>query len=254
MRTFGLSLLVWLLLSLSLGQSAVGAAGVLRGQPTPPNDPLYSNICDYASEEALDDAFVSLSQLVREDWEYVDGRIHTDIRLLSLKDDPRWEEIVRMIEEEAEMAGVNMKLRRDILAHMDSSLSFLPNLIQMARVYGFPTSQSVGGRAANYCLYLMQAADPQTLGELIPTLRFQAARGETGWDVVAVLTDQWKVKQGLPQVYGCMVEEKEIGKAIYPIEDEAHVNERRAEMGLSPLEEYARERGIIWVAPVQDRE
>ena len=58
------------------------------------------------------------------------------------------------------------------------------------------------------------------------------------------------MRQGQPQVYGSqIVRNPDNGQwMLHPLEDEAGVNRRRAEVGLEPLEEYALRFGIVWKA------
>lgn len=57
--------------------------------------------------------------------------------------------------------------------------------------------------------------------------------------------------KGIPQIYGSQLSmNPETGVyRFHPIEDEANVNVRRAAVGLSPLEEYARMMGVEWKLP-----
>lgn len=58
----------------------------------------------------------------------------------------------------------------------------------------------------------------------------------------ALLLDRVLVGEGKPQVYGTQTKRIEEWKgrepALEPIEDEANVDQRRAEVGLTPLAEY----------------
>ena len=46
------------------------------------------------------------------------------------------------------------------------------------------------------------------------------------------------MSEGNPQVYGTQFREANGEMAPFPIEDEQHVDERRAKVGLQPLAEY----------------
>ncbi len=57
---------------------------------------------------------------------------------------------------------------------------------------------------------------------------------------LALLIDRVEMNNGRPQVYGSQIN----GDTIYKILDEVNVNKRRAEVGLEPLEEYAKQFNI----------
>lgn len=59
---------------------------------------------------------------------------------------------------------------------------------------------------------------------------------------MAMLTDRVCMGRGEPQIYGCISIGNEAGELVpYPIADEAHVEERRAAVGLPPLAELMRQ-------------
>ncbi|WP_185280879.1 energy transducer TonB [Hymenobacter sp. NBH84] len=84
----------------------------------------------------------------------------------------------------------------------------------------------------------------------LPLLTAAADQGEFSWSALALLIDRLKTEQGEKQVYGSqsLFDRKGHGK-LYPIEDEVRVNERRAKVGLEPLEEYLQRHGLVYQAP-----
>lgn len=70
---------------------------------------------------------------------------------------------------------------------------------------------------------------------------------------LASLTDRVLLAEGKKQIYGMMFELKDGTLVPKPIEDEANVDRRRAELGLQPLTEYLRRtmqrRGILKKRP-----
>jgi hypothetical protein len=73
------------------------------------------------------------------------------------------------------------------------------------------------------CLQLLQAA---------------VAAGDSRPIELAYLTDRVRVGEGRPQVYGTQLTLVDGELVPQPIEDEAHVDERRGAIGLEPLAEY----------------
>lgn len=58
------------------------------------------------------------------------------------------------------------------------------------------------------------------------------------------------MRQGKKQIYGSQVVFDAQGKPVfYPIEDEKRGNERRASVGLPPIETYAKHFGIDYHPP-----
>lgn len=54
--------------------------------------------------------------------------------------------------------------------------------------------------------------------------------------------------KGEKQIYGSQITAGEDGtRRVYDIQDEINVNKRRQEVGLMPLEEYAKQFGIKYV-------
>jgi hypothetical protein len=57
---------------------------------------------------------------------------------------------------------------------------------------------------------------------------------------LASLTDRVLLAEGKKQLYGMMFDTKDGTLVPKPIEDEANVDKRRAELGMQPLAEYLR--------------
>jgi hypothetical protein len=76
-------------------------------------------------------------------------------------------------------------------------------------------------------------------------------KGESRTGDLALLKDRILMRQGKPQQYGSQVVfNKTTGsQEFYQIADEKNVNVRRANVGLEPLEEYAKYFGIDYKLP-----
>jgi hypothetical protein len=64
------------------------------------------------------------------------------------------------------------------------------------------------------------------------------AEGDASGQSLALLTDRVRVHQGRPQLYGSQTRFVDHTVLVDPIEDEVHVDERRARLGLPPMAEY----------------
>jgi hypothetical protein len=89
---------------------------------------------------------------------------------------------------------------------------------------------------------LVQHADHSFQKELLPLMQREYKAGNLSGPNYAFFLDRLLVEDGRPQIYGSRATPFEQWKggepALYPIADEANVDQRRAEVGLSPLAEY----------------
>ena len=127
-------------------------------------------------------------------------------------------------------------------------------LAEIINEFGWPGRTLVGDEAAEAAWLLLQhaIAQPDFQRRGLELLREAAARGETPAWCAAYLEDRIRVFEGRPQLYGTQFEPDEDGVPAPqpPIEDEAHVDERRLAVGMETLAErtemmrrWARESG-----------
>ncbi|OGX90369.1 DUF6624 domain-containing protein [Hymenobacter coccineus] len=118
-----------------------------------------------------------------------------------------------------------------------------PILERIVRQYGYPGFRQVGPKSANNFWLLVQHADAhpdfqrQVLHLMLPEVKHKNAAPSN----YAYLTDRVAVNAGQPEEYGTQVEYQGpgLGKAVpKSLRDPAHVNQRRAAIGMEPLEEY----------------
>lgn len=110
------------------------------------------------------------------------------------------------------------------------------------------------GHKANQALFLViQHADrqPTIQARYLRVMRQAVADGDARANELAMLEDRVRVNAGKEQLYGSQIGWKDGKPFVRQIEDEAHVNERRAAVGLEPLEKYAERFGITWTQPVE---
>jgi hypothetical protein len=105
---------------------------------------------------------------------------------------------------------------------------------------GFPTAEMVGldGVAAAWLLTVHAAGDPHLQEKVLEMTKEHVRRGEVSSDQVALLTDDVLGAQGKPQRYGTNFELRDGEFKPAPMEDEAHVDERRRAAGLITLASY----------------
>ncbi len=113
---------------------------------------------------------------------------------------------------------------------------------QIVAQYGWPTFHMVGLDGEEVAALLVQHADldPTFQAYCLPLEKSAAERGDAMKPDIALLTDRVRLAQGKKQVYGTQFTwGGPTGDAEpKPLEDPAHVDQRRASMGLVPLAQY----------------
>ena len=133
-----------------------------------------------------------------------------------------------------------------ILIHHQDSI----NEIEVGKIidrYGWLGANEVGDLANQSLWLVIQHAPIKIQEKYLPYLRESVEKGESeGW-YLAFLEDRILMRNGEKQIYGSQSTfNKETGKFhIYPIRDPENVNEKRNEIGLEPIEEYAEKNGYI---------
>lgn len=110
--------------------------------------------------------------------------------------------------------------------------------------YGWPGPELVGKDGTEAAFLLVQHAEHNFQKEMLPLVRDAYRAKKLSGQDYALLLDRVLVGDGKPQVYGTQAKgvEKWNGHepVFEPIEDEANVDRRRAEVGLPPMAEYAK--------------
>jgi hypothetical protein len=108
---------------------------------------------------------------------------------------------------------------------------------EIISAHGWPGRSLVGEDGASAAWLLAQHADddPEFQQRALELMRAAVDAGDADAGELAYLTDRVLVAQGKPQLYGT-----QFGvSGPQPIEDEAHLDERRAAVGLEPFADYA---------------
>jgi hypothetical protein len=113
---------------------------------------------------------------------------------------------------------------------------------QIIQQFGWPGPDLVSDDGTEAAFILVQHAEYAFQKETLPLVRDAYRAGRLPGQFYALLLDRVLVREGKPQVYGTQAKgfDKWRGKepVLEPIEDEANVDKRRAEVGLPPLSEY----------------
>ena len=103
---------------------------------------------------------------------------------------------------------------------------------------GWPGSDLVGRDGAESAFLVLQHATHPVQKELFPLVEAGYRAGTVSGQSYALLLDRILVGDGRPQVYGSQATWTDGELTFEPIEDEANVDVRRAEIGLPSLAEY----------------
>lgn len=168
------------------------------------------------------------------------------------------ERIHDLDQRDRENAGRFIGAQRDsVIAHMIRCDSL--NLVRVRAILDSAgwLGEDVLGYKANQALFLvLQHADaqPKVQEAYLPMMREAVAQGRARPGELAMLEDRVAVNNGRPQIYGSQIGWKDGKPFVKPLVDEDHVNERRAAVGLEPLEKYTERFGFTWSpAPRKER-
>ncbi len=135
------------------------------------------------------------------------------------------------------------------MLQMDSALT--NRLREIVRVNGWPGKSAVGHDASQAAFLIVQHSPSlDFMKQMLPLLREAARRGEAEMSDVALLSDRILTNENKPQVYGTQFQIKDGRLVPYPIDDPAHLDERRASVGLPPMTEYVAKLRETYGGPV----
>ncbi|KQQ33832.1 hypothetical protein ASF61_12385 [Duganella sp. Leaf126] len=107
-------------------------------------------------------------------------------------------------------------------------------LRQIITTRGWPTISMVGAEAANEAWRIAQHAPAAQRKHWVVFMRAAAAKHEIRLSNLATSLDRVRMDEKRPQIYGTQYSTRKDGAIqFYPIEDIAHIDERRLAMGLS---------------------
>jgi hypothetical protein len=131
------------------------------------------------------------------------------------------------------------KLSAEMEKADEENLAWLKNRVEQS---GWPSVTMVGQDGAAAAWLLVQHADgePKFQRKCLD-LMTKLPKGEVSGSNLAYLTDRVLLAEGKKQLYGTQFHTVDGKMEPKPLEDEANVDRRRAEVGLGPLAEYAQQ-------------
>jgi hypothetical protein len=228
-------------------------------------DALYNAACCQALAGQRDPAFATLDKVLATGFRDA-SHLKKDRDLTSLHDDPRWTKVVEATEANIVKFEASIKepaLRREIFAMRDEDQAARQAMIandkdpdvlakleaidkktttrmkEIIAKHGWPGKSLVGQDAANAAWLLVQHADKDVAfqKQCLELLEKAVKAGEARAVDHAYLYDRVAVAEQRPQRYGTQFKDQK----PQPIEDEAHVDERRTAIGLGTMESYAKD-------------
>lgn len=248
-----------------------------------PND-RYNAACSYALAGDEENAFYHLFYLAEnENIKYRNlDHITTDTDLKSLHEDDRWDKVLSIVE--ANKVEYEKYLDMDLVRQLDSvyetdqglrrqiaeiekeygrnsqemqehwgkiNKADSINEIKVTKIldkYGWLGADVVGSKGNQTLFLVIQHADIETQIKYLPMMREAVKVGIARSSSLALLEDRVALRQGGKQIYGSQIgRDNETGKSyVLPLVDPENVNERRAEVGLGPIEDYTSRFGFEW--------
>jgi hypothetical protein len=245
----------------------------------------YNAACSWALVGNIDTTFYHLNRLVRKGKFANYRRIISDTDLNILHKDKRWLSLLDTILHNKEIAEakLNKPLVKILDTILDEDQKYrlqfdeiekntilsnetkaklrdeagqksmiadgknLKKVIAILDKYGWLGPEEIGEEGNSTLFLVIQHSYQDIQEKYLPMMR-EAVKNKKAhaWDL-ALLEDRVLLGQGKKQIYGSQLTGD--GKGSYklsPVEDEANLNKRRAEVGLQPIEEYLKHWNIVY--------
>lgn len=116
----------------------------------------------------------------------------------------------------------------------------LETIISFIEKCGMPRLEEVSREGMDAIWLVLQHAPAKYQSKYIPILEESAKLGDIDKGSIALMKDRALMNEGKPQIYGSQF----VGNELYDLYEPAYVNQRRAELGMEPIEEYLKKVGI----------
>jgi len=138
-----------------------------------------------------------------------------------------------LMEKQAETDGRNMK-----------------RLTEIIEQYGWPGKSLVGKDGSLTAFLIVQHGGLEDQKKYFPLLKEAVGKGEAEPAHAAYLEDRILMLEGKKQIYGTQLRRDEATQKLelWPVEDEEHLDARRATLGLEPIAEYLKRFGLEYKA------
>ncbi|MBX0291711.1 hypothetical protein K3G63_14770 [Hymenobacter sp. HSC-4F20] len=247
---------------------------------------FYNAACAWSLAGNATKAFQYLDKATVAGWENI-AHLKQDTDLTSLHTDKRWQPMLTKLE--ATRAKVEAAYNKPLKQQLDSIYASdqggrmkldatmkqygqkspevtalwkqieetdarnLHKITTLLDQHGWPKKSEVGTTGTTTVFLVIQHSNLPTMEKYFPMAKQAMERGDLAKPSFALLQDRLLMWQGKPQIYGSQLQGDPITNkmAFYKIEDEAHVDERRAAIGMEPLASYAKRFGLDYKVPVK---
>ncbi len=129
-------------------------------------------------------------------------------------------------------------------------------VVQLIEDHGWIGKNVVGGQANMTLWLVIQHAPLPTQEKYLPLLKASVLKGESQGSHLALLEDRIQMRNEKPQTYGSQITVDEVTgeHIVYEIWEPEYVNQRRAEVGLGPIQDYVKRWGIEWTIEQKEKE
>ncbi|WP_245326346.1 DUF6624 domain-containing protein [Hymenobacter wooponensis] len=254
-----------------------------QAKAQPSSTDLYNAACSWALAGDATKAFQYLDKATAAGWENV-AHVKQDTDLTTLHADKRWQPMLAKLE--AAVAKIEANYNKPLKQQLDSIYASdqggrikidavqkqygphsaeltalwkeieatdarnLQRVTKLLDTHGWPRKSEVGNTGTQTVFLVIQHSNLPTMEKYFPMAKQAAERGDLSKSGFALLQDRMLMWQGKPQIYGSQLKGDANGKMMFhEIEDEAHVDERRAAIGMEPLASYAKRFGLEYKGP-----
>ncbi|MCH2085214.1 MAG: hypothetical protein MK226_22710 [Saprospiraceae bacterium] len=120
--------------------------------------------------------------------------------------------------------------------------------------YGWLGISQVGRRANTALWAVLQHGTLASKKKYAPLLKESVLNSESQPQHYARLIDRMLINNGEPQLYGTQIDYEPAENPIFfSIKEPEFINQRRAEIGLPDIQQFAKQRGIEWNVPQKKR-
>ena len=245
------------------------------------SEDLYNAACVAALASERKQAFKWLYAAIDKGWVNT-SHLQKDTDLATLRDGKDWAKLTKAMQRKADKieAKYDKPLRAELLAIFDSDQTIRheyiaaiqqhgnksPQADSLLRImaqrdslnqqkviaildkHGWVGSDKVGGQATHTLFIVIQHADITLQQKYIPLLREAVRKKQASGNALAFLEDRIASNTGKLQRYGTQIAYAPTTEEpyVYPIDDPDNVDARRAELDMSPMEEYVKRWKINW--------
>ena len=152
-------------------------------------------------------------------------------------------ELVKLATETQEMVGdyLHAEQKKDSLAKKltEQNEKNTARLCAAIKEFGWPTSGLVDEGGVGAAFFLLKTSVPYEMQrDLLPVIVASSKTDPNQKPEFAGLIDRLRISAGMKQLFGTQAESMNGLLVVYPIEDEAHVDELRARYNLAPMADH----------------